>query len=190
MEERFPGKKQEIQERAVGNVEVTEIMKNTPSTYVSGQTGFGDSQIFMRGFDQINIATLLNGQPVNGMEDGRVYWSNWAGIADIANGVQVQRGLGSSKLAISSVGGTINLVMKSTDRTKGGFVRFMGGNDSYFKGTASYDTGLSEKGWSFSMLLDYWQAHRKWAEGTYGQGQTYFFSVGYKPNENHAFNLL
>ncbi|MBT8257588.1 MAG: TonB-dependent receptor [Bacteroidia bacterium] len=182
--------KSEIQERAVGNVEVPEILKNTPSAYVSGQTGFGDSQIFLRGFDQTNIAVLLNGQPVNGMEDGRVYWSNWAGIADIANGVQVQRGLGSSKLAISSVGGTINLVMKSTDRNKGGFVRFLGGNDSYFKGTVSYDTGLNDKGWSFSVLLDHWQAHRKWAEGTYGQGQTYFFSAGYQPNDQHSLNLL
>lgn len=183
-------KKAEIQERAVGNVEVSEIIKNTPSVFVSGQTGFGDSQLFLRGFDQTNIAILLNGQPVNGMEDGRVYWSNWAGIADVANGVQVQRGLGASKLAISSVGGTMNLVMKSTDRNKGGFARFMGGNDSYFKGTVSYDTGLSEKGWSFSVLLDYWKAHRKWAQGTFGSGQTYFISAGYKPNEKHAFNLL
>ncbi|WP_417196937.1 TonB-dependent receptor domain-containing protein [Bizionia sp.] len=183
-------KRAEIQERAVGNVEVSEIIKNTPSVYVSGQTGFGDSQMFLRGFDQTNIAVLLNGQPVNGMEDGRVYWSNWSGIADVANGVQLQRGLGSSKLAISSVGGTMNLVMKSTDRTKGGFARFMGGNDSYFKGTVSYDTGLNEKGWSFSVLLDHWQAHRKWAQGTFGSGQTYFMSAGYKPNESHAFNVL
>ncbi len=183
-------KKAQIQERAIGNVEVTEIIKSTPSTFVSQQTGFGDSQIFLRGFDQTNIGVLLNGQPVNGMEDGRVYWSNWAGIADIANAVQVQRGLGSSKLAISSVGGTMNLVMKSTDKQRGGFVRFLGGNDSYFKGTVSYDTGINDKGWSFSVLLDHWQAHRKWAEGTYGQGQTYFISAGYKPNESHTFNLL
>ncbi len=179
-----------IQEKAVGNVEVPEILKSTPSAFVSGQTGFGDSQMFLRGFDQINIATLLNGQPVNGMEDGRVYWSNWAGIADIANGVQVQRGLGSSRLAISSVGGTINLVMKSAEREKGGFFRLMGGNDSYAKATASYDTGINEKGWSFSFLLDHWQAHRKWAEGTFGSGQTYYLSAGYKPNDTHAFNIL
>ncbi|GAB1855185.1 TonB-dependent receptor [Flavobacteriaceae bacterium MHTCC 0001] len=180
----------QIQEKAVGNVEVTEIIKSTPSTFVSGQTGFGDSQITLRGFGQTNIATLLNGQPINSPEDGRVFWSNWAGIADVANGVQVQRGLGSSKLAISSVGGTINLVMKSSDRQKGGFVRFLGGNDSFFKGTVSYDTGINDKGWSFSVLLDHWQGHRKWAEGTYGQGQTYFLSAGYKPNDKHQLNFL
>jgi hypothetical protein len=40
------------------------------------------------------------------------------------------------------------------------------------------------------VLLDHWQAHRKWAKGTYGQGQTYYFAVGYKPNEKHNFNFL
>ncbi len=181
---------QEIQNRVTGNVEITKAVEGTPSAYVSGESGFGDSQLYLRGFDQSNIAVLLNGQPVNGMEDGNIYWSNWAGISDIANAIQVQRGLGASKLAISSVGGTMNILMKAADRNEGGFARFLGANDSYFKGTAAYDTGLSEKGWAFSVLVDHWQAHRKWARGTYGQGQNYFFSVGYKPNEKHAFNFL
>ncbi len=181
---------EEIQRKAAGNVEITEALKNAPSTHISGESGFGDSQFFLRGFDQRNIAVLLNGQPVNGMEDGRIYWSNWAGIADIANAIQVQRGLGASKLAISSVGGTTNIVMKAADKKKGGYVRFLGGNDSYAKGTIAYNTGVNEKGWAFSALIDYWQAHRKWSKGTYGQGQNYFFSVGYKPSDKHAFNFL
>src|SRR5690606_7441237 len=37
----------EIQAKAVGNVEFPEVMKNTPSVYVSNQAGgFGDSQMF------------------------------------------------------------------------------------------------------------------------------------------------
>ncbi|MFV0539790.1 MAG: TonB-dependent receptor domain-containing protein [Aestuariibaculum sp.] len=181
----------DIQLKASGNVEFGEALKSTPSVYVSNQAGgFGESQIFLRGFDQVNTAYLLNGQPINGMEDGRMYWSNWSGMSDVANAVQVQRGLGASKLAISSVGGTVNIVSKTTERKQGGFVRFMGGNDSYMKGTASYDSGLSDKGWAFSFLLDHWQAYRKYAVGTAGQGQNYLFSVGYKPNDKHAFNFL
>src|SRR5690606_23379248 len=65
----------EIQAKAVGNVEFPEVIKSTPSVYVSNQAGgFGDSQMFLRGFDQTNTAFLLNGQPINGMEDGRMYW--------------------------------------------------------------------------------------------------------------------
>ncbi len=180
----------EIQESGVGNVEFPEIIKNTPSVYVANQSGgFGDSQMFLRGFSQNNTAFLLNGQPINGMEDGNMYWSNWSGISDIANAVQVQRGLGSSKLAISSVGGTVNIVTKATDRNEGGFTRFMVGNGSYLKGTAAYDSGLNDNGWGFSVLLDYWQAHSKYANGTKGQGQNYFFSVG-KLLGDHNFNFL
>ncbi|WP_431108488.1 TonB-dependent receptor domain-containing protein [Winogradskyella poriferorum] len=184
-------KGKDIQLKISGNAEFGESFKNTPSVYVSNQAGgFGDSQIFLRGFDQTNTAYMLNGQPINGMEDGNMYWSNWSGMADVANAVQVQRGLGSSKLAISSVGGTVNIISKTTDKTKGGFVRFTGGNDSYVKTTASYSSGVNDKGWAFTVLLDHWQAHRKYSIGTAGQGQNYLFSVGYKPNDTHTFNFL
>ncbi|WP_222982110.1 TonB-dependent receptor [Flagellimonas meishanensis] len=180
----------EIQLKGVGNVEFPEVMKNTPNVYVSNQAGgFGDSQIFVRGFDQTNTAVLLNGQPINSVEDGRVFWSNWQGMADVANAVQIQRGLGSSKLAISSVGGTINIVSKATGREEGGFARFLTGNDSYGKTTVSYDSGQKGK-WAYSVLLDHWQGHRKWAGGTFGQGQTYFIGIGFQPNDSHNFNFL
>lgn len=181
--------REDIQAKSVGNVEFAEVMKNTPSVYVAQQTGFGDSQMFLRGFSQTNTAFLLNGQPINGMEDGRMYWSNWSGMSDVANAVQVQRGLGSSKLAISSVGGTINIVTKTIDKKEGGFVRFMYGNDNYLKGSLSYNSGLKGK-WAFSIFVDHWQADAKWADGTNGQGQNYFMSVGYKPSENHTVNFL
>ncbi|WP_370003863.1 TonB-dependent receptor, partial [Winogradskyella sp.] len=184
-------KGKDIQLKIAGNAEFTESMKNTPSIYVSNQAGgFGDSQLFLRGFNDTNTAFLLNGQPINSVEDGRLFWSNWAGMADVANAVQVQRGLGSSKLAISSVGGTVNIVSKTTEQREGGFVRFMGGNDSFVKGTVSYNSGVNDKGWAYSVLVDHWQAHRKYSIGTAGQGQNYLFSVGYKPNERNTFNFL
>jgi len=179
----------EIQAKA-GNVEFPELMKNTPSIYVANQAGgYGDSEVFTRGFDQTNTAFLLNGQPINGMEDGKMYWSNWSGMTDIATAVQVQRGLGSSKLAISSVGGTTNIVMKATDNVQGGSVGFLLGNDSYMKGTVSYNTGMINDKFGISVLATHWQGDG-WAEGTRGQGQNYFLSAGYKINENNTLNFL
>ena len=37
--------KSEIQEKGVGNVELPEIIKNTPSVFVGSQTGFGDGNL-------------------------------------------------------------------------------------------------------------------------------------------------
>jgi len=145
--------------------------------------------MFLRGFDQTNTAFLLNGQPINGMEDGKMYWSNWSGVLDVANAVQVQRGLGSSKLAISSVGGTVNIVTKTIDKKEGGFVQQMVGNDNYIKSTAYYSTGLMENGLAVSFMLGHWQGDG-YVDHTEGQGQTYFLSFGYKVNENNILNFM
>src|SRR5574343_172066 len=165
-------------------------MVNTPSVYVAGQSGgYGDSRITVRGFQQDNTAFLLNGQPINGMEDGKMYWSNWSGMSDIANFIQVQRGLGSSKLAISSVGGTVNFVTKATAKKEGGQVMATLANDDYLKTTAIYNTGKNAKGWGASFMFSQWSGDG-YVEGTKGEGQTYFISVGFEPNEKHNFNFL
>ena len=49
-----------------------------------------------RGFAQENITVMINGVPVNDMENGRVYWSNWNGLGDVTSAMQVVRGLGAS----------------------------------------------------------------------------------------------
>ena len=178
----------EIQKK-IGTQDITMTLVNTPSVYVSGQGGgFGDTRIAVRGFEQDNTAYLLNGQPINGMEDGKMYWSNWSGMNDVASVVQIQRGLGASKLAISSVGGTVNFVMKSTDKREGGFAYAGFANDNYLKATYSYDTGKKGK-WATSFLMSHWQGDG-YNEGTYGQGQTYFLSVGYDVNDKHSLNFL
>ena len=179
----------EIQAK-VGTADVTQALVNTPSVYVAGQAGgFGDSRISVRGFQQDNTAFLLNGQPINGMEDGKMYWSNWSGMADIANAIQIQRGLGSSKLAISSVGGTVNFVTKATEMQQGGFTSAGVANDNYLKTTVGYNTGISKKGWGASFMLSNWEGDG-YNNGTFGQGQNYFVSVGYRPNDKHNFNFL
>ncbi len=181
--------KREIQLKS-GQNDFTEVMKNTPSVYIASQAGgFGDTQMYTRGFDQTNTAFLLNGQPINGMEDGNMYWSNWSGMTDIANSVQVQRGLGSSKLAISSVGGTINIVTKATDMHQGGFAQSMIGNNNFQKTTLAYNTGMMENGFGVSAMLTKWSGDG-YNRGTYGEGYNYFLSFGYKLNEKHLFNFL
>ncbi len=103
----------------LGNLELPEILNTTPSVYATKSGGgFGDGGITMRGFESRNIAVLVNGMPVNDMESGTVYFSNWTGLSDVTSTIQVQRGLGSSKLAIASVGGTMNFITRSADMKK------------------------------------------------------------------------
>ena len=179
----------EIQEK-LGSQELPEILNNTPSIYATKQGGgFGDSRINIRGFDTSNSAVMINGIPVNDMENGRVYWSNWAGLSDVASAIQVQRGLGSSKLTVSSVGGTINVVTRSADKSEGGMVNASVGNDGYIKTVASYNTGSGDNGLSASFLFSRTSGDG-YVDGTEFEGYNYYIGVGYKASENHEFNFM
>jgi len=161
----------------VGNMEFPEIMNTTPGVYATKQGGgYGDSRISLRGFDQTNTSFLINGQPVNDMENGRVYWSNWQGLTDVASGIQIQRGLGASRLAVPSVGGTVSIFTKAASKSKGGAVTQMAGNDGYMKSTFTYNTGKATDGWASSFLLSKWQGDG-YINNTSGAGWTYFFAV-------------
>ena len=147
------------------------------------------SRISLRGFDQRNTSFLINGQPVNDMENGWVYWSNWAGLTEVASGIQIQRGLGASKLAVPSVGGTVSIFTKSAEKAQGGSFTQLLGNDGYSKTTMAYNTGLSEDGWSTSILLSKWSGNG-YIYNTSGEGTTYFAAVGYAPDDSdHKMNL-
>lgn len=168
-----------------GNQELVEILNTTPSVYATkGGGGFGDSQIVMRGFESRNIAVMVNGMPVNDMEGGTVYFSNWTGLSDVTSTLQVQRGLGSSKLAIASVGGTMNFITKSADMKRGGVIRLGVGNNDYLKTSFAYNTGKSKDGISASFLMSR-QAGGTYIENTDYESYAYFFALGYEINKKH-----
>ena len=63
----------EIEER-LGGQEFPEVLKNTPGVHANKQGGgWGDSEIYMRGFASENVAVMVNGIPMNDMENGTLY---------------------------------------------------------------------------------------------------------------------
>jgi len=179
-------------ESKVGNNEFPEILNKTPSIYATkGGGGFGDARINIRGFNQRNSAVLINGIPVNDMENGWVYWSNWAGLSDVTRQMQVQRGLGASKLAISSVGGTINIVTRTTDQKRGGNVSIGVGNDGYAKFGALFSTGLLDSGWAITFQGTRTMGNG-YIDGNYIDAWSYFATISNQINDRHqlAFTAI
>lgn len=178
----------EIEER-LGGGEFPEVLKNTPGVHANGQGGgWGDAEIWMRGFDNRNVATMINGVPMNDMENGNVYWSNWQGLSDVTSVMQTQRGMGASKLSTPSVGGTINIVTKGIDAKRGGNVSYALGNDGYNKIGFTISTGLMKKGWALTLM-----GTKTWGDGyiqgTPFSGYSYFANLSYRINDNHQLSL-
>lgn len=178
----------DIDER-LGGQEFPEILKNTPGVHANGQGGgWGDSEIWMRGFDNTNVATMINGVPMNDMEGGTVYWSNWQGLADVTSVMQTQRGMGAAKLSAPTVGGTINIVTKGIDAKKGGSLMYSLGNDNGNKVAFSVSTGLRKSGWAITVL-----GTKTWGngniQGTSYSGYSYFLNVSKRINDKHQLSL-
>lgn len=172
----------------LGTRDLPMILNSTPGAYATEQGGgAGDSRVSIRGFDQRNIAVLVDGVPVNDMENGQVYWSNWDGLGDITRYMQVQRGLGASKLSIVSVGGTMNIVTKGIDSKMGASIKQEVNDYGLFKTSVGYNTGLLKGNWGITIA-----GSKKWgssyADATFDDAYSYFFKVQ-KKFDKHLFSF-
>ena len=176
-------------EDKLGSQEFPEILKSTPGVYATKSGGgFGDGRLNLRGFNSENVAVMINGVPVNDMENGRVYWSNWAGLSDVTRTMQVQRGLGASKVAVPSIGGTINIVTKTSDAEKGGNVFTSIGNSGYQKYGLTVSTGLSENGWATTVSASKTKGDG-YIDGTQFDGMNYFISISKRISATQTISL-
>ncbi|WP_289763342.1 carboxypeptidase-like regulatory domain-containing protein [Paramuribaculum intestinale] len=173
----------------LGGQELMEVLKTTPGIYTIRQGGgFGDAETRMRGFKSANVAMMVNGIPINDMEWGGVYQSNWAGLSDVASNIQTQRGLGATIVSTPSIGGTINITTRTIDVERGGSVWYGMGNDGMNNYGVKVSTGLMKNGWAVTFL-----GSHKWGDG-YVQGTqynayNYFFNVSKRLTSSHQLSL-
>lgn len=173
----------------LSNREFPQIMSSTPSVYASRQGGgYGDSRMTLRGFGSENIAMLINGIPVNGMENGAVYWSNWSALSDVTNAIQVQRGIGLSKLGLFSVGGTVNIITRATDLERQGSAYYTIGNDGFQKMGVTLSSGMLPNGWAFT-LMGTRESSNGYIPGTNYEAWSYFGNLSKKIGSNHLLSL-
>ena len=176
-------------ELKLGTQEFPEILKSTPGVYATkAGGGYGDGRINLRGFNSENVAVMINGVPVNDMENGRVFWSNWAGLGDVTSSLQVQRGLGASKVAVPSVGGTINIITKTTDVEAGGSVFTTLGNDGYEKYGVTYSTGVIGNGFAATVSAAKTDGDG-YVDGTEFTGVNYFINLSKELNAKHKLSF-
>ena len=164
------------------------ILNSTPGVYATQSGGGdGDARITIRGFNQRNVAVMIDGIPVNDMENGWVYWSNWSGLDAVTSKIQVQRGLGASKIAIPSVGGTMNIITKGIGNKQGGSFKQDLGSFGRIKTSISYNSGRLKNGWGLTVAGSYKKGNG-FVDETCTEGYFYYGKLE-KRLSNHTFTL-
>ena len=142
----------QIQEE-LGSQPIPMILNSTPGVYAS-QEGSDDSgpSVTIRGFKQRNVSVMVDGIPVNSMETGNVFWNNWRGLDLVTQTMQIQRGLGASKLALPAIGGTVNIITQGIEAKRKLTFKQEGGSFGMTRSTLAVNTGRSENGWGLTAL--------------------------------------
>ncbi len=155
----------QIAERLAGQ-DIPMLLNKTPGVYATEQGGGdGDARVTIRGFSQRFVAVMLDGIPVNDMENGWVYWSNWFGLNAVTRSIQVQRGLGASKLALPSVGGTINILTVGIENKRSFSIEQSIDNSGKHTTNVGYNSGQLNHGWNITLAGAYKQGNG-WVEQT------------------------
>ncbi|HXC03739.1 MAG TPA: TonB-dependent receptor, partial [Bacteroidia bacterium] len=174
-------------EEELASRDIPMLLSSTPGVYATqGGGGAGDGRVTIRGFDQTNIGILIDGIPTNDMESGVVYWSDWAGLGDITRNIQIQRGLGASKLAIASVGGTINIITKGIDAKPSISYAQEYGSDMTLKETLCATTGRMKGDWGLTIAGSH-KTSDGWVEQTPSDMWSYFVKAE-KRIKNHTIS--
>lgn len=177
----------QIQEE-LGAKDIPMVLNSTPGIYATqGGGGDGDSRINIRGFNQQNIAVMIDGIPVNDMQNRLVYWSNWFGLDMITGSIQVQRGLSASKLALPSVGGTLNILTTGIDSKMTTKVKQEFGSGNYMRSSMMHNTGKLPGGWGLTVAASYKKGDGM-VQATPTEGYFYYLKVE-KLFDKHRLSL-
>ena len=180
--------KEEMEIR-LGSQDTPMSLNMTPSVYATGQGGgAGDARINVRGFNQRNVAVMINGVPQNDMENGWVYWSNWDGVGDATSSIQMQRGLSAVNLATPSIGGTMNIITDPAALEAGGKLKQEVGEAGFLKTTLNYNSGLINDKLALSGTIV-----RKTGDGlidgTWTDAWAYYVGGSYAVSDKQRFEL-
>jgi len=176
--------------KQLGSRDIPLVMNITPSVYATANGGgSGDARINVRGFNQRNVSIMINGVPVNDMENGWVYWSNWDGLADVTSSIQMQRGMSAVNLATPSIGGTMNIITSPAEMKAGGTVKFEYGSGNFMKYTVAANTGLINDKFALSVA-----GVRKVGNGvidaTWTDAWAYYLGASYQINKKQRLELF
>jgi len=176
-------------EQQMASQDMPLIMNVTPSVYATESGGAkGDSRINVRGFNQRNVAVMINGVPVNDMENGWVYWSNWDGIGDATSSIQLQRGLSAVNLATPSIGGTLNVITDATALTPGGGLKQEFGSAGFIKTTVNLATG--NVGDFAFMAQGVYQDGNGLPNGAWNTGWSYYLGASWAVSAKNRLDLF
>lgn len=167
------------------------LLQSTRDVYLNA-AAFDFSATFFRprGLGNENGKILINGIKMNKLFNGRPQWSNWGGLNDVQRNQEFSLGISENDYDFGDLLGTSNIIMRASKYRKGGKISYASSNRSYQgRVMATYNSGVTTKGWAFSVSLARRYGNEGFIEGTLYDANSFFVSIEKKLGRKQSINL-
>jgi len=151
---------------------------------------FSGARFKVRGYENDNATTFLNGVPMTDLTSGNSMFYLWGGLNDVVRNREDVTGLAASGFAFGGVGGSSYIDLRASKQRKQLAVSYAASNRVYENRVmATFGTGLMKGGWAVSGSFS-----RRWSDegyipGTYYNGASYFAAAEKVINSQHSMSL-
>lgn len=175
----------------LGGRGLPQALSTQPNVHVNQGGGWDDENVFVRGFDDRYTSYAINGVPMNDMENGNLYFSNWSVLADVASVVQIQKGASAINLAVPNLGGVVNFLSFNPNQEKSVSIKQEAGSNGLNRTAVVYNSGLMMDGkLALVAAASRRTAHQRVAKGTFSEAWGYYFMGSYQFNKNNRVEMV
>ncbi|MFM2206815.1 MAG: hypothetical protein RL213_790 [Bacteroidota bacterium] len=174
-----------------GSSAVSSILSSARDPFVSAATfNFSAARFRIRGYDDDNFITLMNGTPMSDLSNGRTIYNTWSGLNDVMRSRENSIGMAQVPYAFGGIGGAYSIDSRASRQRKQLSVTYSASNRQYDnRFMVTWGSGLLENGWSVALSFS-----RRWADegfvpGTFYDGNSFFTSVEKIINPKHSVSF-
>jgi hypothetical protein len=139
---------------------------------------FGPYRFRPRGVERNAQEVFVNGIPMNDVETGDAYWSQWGGLNDVFRSRVNTFGLAPADHGYGSINGLTSFDATAANQRKQTRITYSRTNRSYRNRLmVTHSSGLNQNGWAYSVSLGRRWAQEGYFDGTYYDGYSYYGAV-------------
>ncbi|MEP7170447.1 MAG: TonB-dependent receptor, partial [Bacteroidota bacterium] len=174
-----------------GAENVSSVLGASRDPFISAVVySFSIARFRIRGYDDENFVSLMNGAPMNDLTTGRTMYYTWGGLNDVTRNKETSLGLAPTYYSFGGIGGAYNIDSRASHQRKQMQASFALSNRAYDdRIMLTYGSGILKNGWSFAGSFSRRWANEGYIKGTFYDGFSYFGTVEKFINDQHSLSF-
>lgn len=170
---------------------VSSALTASRDAFTSASTfSFSIARFRMRGYDDENFITLINGIPMTDLVSGRTPYYMWSGLNDVMRSREFSYGLAPASFSFGSAGGAYSINSRASAQRKQVQVSYALSDRVYDNRLmATMGTGITKKNWAAAFSVSHRWSNEGYIEGTFYDGSSIFVSAEKIISESHSLSL-